>query len=112
MHPSWLLIAQAASASPPSLPSDFDLARLHAPDANLSITGKCEPRSSGEIVVCGRRRGGEDGRSRYKPEFKDRRLAAEIGIGGGATARAYVESVGMPDSQISKRIMIGVKVPF
>ena len=76
-------------------------------------TGEIDcPREEGEIVVCGRRQD-EDAGVKYRREFAEQQpLAAEIGIGGGAKARAFVDQVGMPDGQISKRIMVGIKVPF
>ncbi|WP_158266553.1 hypothetical protein [Allosphingosinicella deserti] len=108
----WLLIFQASASAPSLPPSDFDLAKLRAIDLTPSITGRCGSQPSGEIVVCGRRQD-EDAGVKYRPEFAEQQpLAAEIGIGGGAKARAFVDQVGMPDGQISKRIMVGIKVPF
>lgn len=44
--------------------------------------------------------------------FTPKSVIAEIGIGGGATACAYAESVEMHGGQVSKRIMFGIKAGF
>jgi len=106
-----LLLALQAAGQP--LPSgmgaaDFDLGRLRrtAPDA-------CGEQAASEIVVCGRRQAGDGYRLQEMPRtFKEKPIVAETSIGGGAVARAYVESVEMPGGQISKRIMFGIKLPF
>ena len=112
MDVALFLMLQTAAASPVPVSSDFDLAKLRAPDANLSATGRCGTGTGAEIVVCGRRRSADADHDRYRPEFSEKPLLAEIGIGGGATARVFVDSVGMPNGEVSKRIMVGIKVPF
>ena len=111
MNLALLLSIQAAAAGAPTgaapMPVDFDLSRYKAPEPG------CGDASGAEILVCGRRPDGGD----YPFEameriFRDKPLVAEIGIGGGAKARAYTEGVALPNGMISKRIMIGVKVPF
>ena len=111
MNVAWMLVLQVVGTSGPAVPPDFDLAKLRAADTNPSITGRCGSQTSGEIVVCGRRQD-DGGGTKYRPEPANAPLTAEFGIGGGAKMRAYVEQVGMPDGQISKRIMVGIKVPF
>lgn len=106
-----LLLALQAAGQP--LSSDagtagFDLARMPppAPDA-------CRGQNPSDIVVCGRRQAGDGYRLKEMPRtYEENPLRAETSIGGGAKARAFVDSVAMPDGQISKRIMFGIKVPF
>ena len=103
-------VAPSAAPSAP-IPSDFDLARL-VPSSNDSEA--CRSRDGTEIVVCGTRRIVSD----YPLEAMARLFReappprAEIGIGGGATARIYGESAEMPLGQISKRAMVGIRIPF
>jgi hypothetical protein len=106
MSLALLLALQAAppeSAAP--LPIDFDLAKVKPGDP-------CRTGGGGsEIVVCGRRSGSYD-YEKWERMFKTDPLVAEIGIGPGAVARAWVESVPMPGGQISKRAMVGVRLKF
>ncbi len=109
--PLTLLLALQAAGQP--VPSGtgkagFDLARMPpaAPDA-------CQGQNASDIVVCGRRQAGDGYRLKELPRtFEEKPLRAETSIGYGATARAFVDSATMPDGQISKRAMIGIKVPF
>ncbi len=110
-----LLLALQAAAPPAPAPvlADFDLARVKPPTETGRITD-CRPADPSEIVVCGRR---GDEAAAYPMEEMERRyrekpLTAEVGIGGGATARAYVEQVELPGGNISRRVMVGVKLPF
>lgn len=110
---AWLLALQAAAPSAPAVPADFDLATFRPTEPEAGRSPACGSGGGSEIVVCGRRRGGGD----YPYEEMERRyqekpLVAETTIGGGATARAYVESVAMPQGEISKRVMVGIKLPF
>jgi hypothetical protein len=104
------LQAAAPTAPPAPAPIDFDLAtyRPSEPDP-----GRCASDEGEEIVVCGRRQL----RNEYPLEemerlFGTKPLIAETSIGGGATARAFVDSVEMPGGQISKRAMVGIKMRF
>lgn len=112
---AWLLALQAAAE--PSLsaavPADFDLAKVRPRDDEWRFGRSCRREGSDEIVVCARRRPGND----YPLEeearrFREKPIVAETAIGPGATLRAYGESAAMPDGQISKRAMIGVKLRF
>ena len=115
MQLALLMAFQAAAAPAPSAaaPIDFDLAKARPTDMGLGRSRPCAEKDPDEIVVCGRRPGGDayplDEMSR---RFESRPMVAETGIGGGATARAYADSVQMPNSEISKRIMVGIKLPF
>ena len=90
---------------------------MNDPGAGAADGTGCRPlrrllgTDASEIVVCSRR---EDGyRLKEMPStYEEEPLRAEKLIGGGATARAYVEQVEMPGGQISKRAMIGVRWPF
>jgi len=106
-----LLLALQAAGQPVPLgtgAADFDLARFQpaAPDA-------CRGQNASEIVVCGRRQAGDGYRLKeLSRAFEEKPLRAETSISGGAVARAYVDSVMMPNGEISKRAMVGVKIGF
>lgn len=107
---TFLLALQAAGQPAPSgsEATGFDLARLRpsAPDV-------CGNKAASEIVVCGRRQPGEGYRLKEMPRtFEEKPVRAETSIGNGSTVGAYVDSVTMPDGQISKRATIRFKVPF
>ena len=112
MRMALLMALQAAGTpAPPAMSGiDFDLAKVRPSE---TARGRCVGRDPDEIVVCGRRPGG----AAYPLEemarlFEPKPIVAEASIGGGAIAKSYVESVEMPNGEISKRIMIGVKLPF
>ncbi|HYJ83124.1 MAG TPA: hypothetical protein VEW26_09820 [Allosphingosinicella sp.] len=108
MSLALLLAFQAAPQAPAApLPAiDFDLARVKPADP-------CETGAAGsDIIVCGRRPGGVYDYDKWEREFRTAPLVAEKGIGPGAVVRAYAESVGMPDGQVSKRAMVGVRIKF
>jgi hypothetical protein len=111
------LQAAEASAPPAILPITFDLARHQPADAEPVGWRDCSPADASdpsEIVVCGRRRAGSEDYPYEEMErrYRQKPIMAEIGIGGGATARAYVDSVEMSGGQTSKRVMVGIKLPF
>ena len=109
---AWMFAVQAATAAPSApAPIGFDLAK-HRPARAAEAGRGCAAQSDSDIVVCGRR-GGDgyrlrelDGPDAEKP------LVAEVGIGGGAKGRAYVEGVELQQGLVSKRVMVGVKVGF
>jgi hypothetical protein len=107
-----LLLLLALQAAAPALTAvDFDLARLRAPDARPS-QGAGEDEGA-QVVVIGRR----PPPNAYRlPElagpWAERPVRAEISLGGGAVARAYVESVEFPGGQVSQRVMVGIRLPF
>jgi hypothetical protein len=102
-----LALQAAAPASAEPLPAiDFDLARVKPADP-------CRTGGVGDdIVVCGRRPGGVYDFEKWERVFRTGPLVAETSIGGGAVAGVWVESVAMPGGQISKRVLVGVKVKF
>ncbi|HEX8443660.1 MAG TPA: hypothetical protein VF631_08435 [Allosphingosinicella sp.] len=112
---AWILAVQTA-ASPAALtatvPIDFDLAKVRPGDGEADGRLGCRGGDPAEIVVCGRRRGGNYPMEEMARRYAFEPIVAETGIGGGSTARAYVESVAMPDGQVSKRAMVGIKLPF
>jgi hypothetical protein len=114
MHAALLMMLQAGASSP--IPSDFDLATLpleRRPD--LSATLRCRPEAPGEdeeIVVCARRPKNQDYPVDPDADYAQRPIRAEKALGGGATAGVYVDSVEMPGGQVSKRLTVGIKVPF
>jgi hypothetical protein len=117
---AFLLALQAAQAAPAPEPApapamiDFDLARLQAADTSAAARlWACTSRDPEEIMVCAPRPiAGAYPYERMARLFAEEPLVAETGIGGGATARAYVESVQLGNGMISNRAMVGVKLPF
>jgi hypothetical protein len=108
MSLALLLALEAAPAAPAApLPIDFDLA--HVKPADPCATGGG---GGSDIVVCGRRPRADFDMEKWERVFRTEPLLAEKGIGPGAVARAYVESVAMPDGQVSKRAMVGLKLKF
>jgi hypothetical protein len=107
MRLALLLALQASPQAPVGLPNiDFDLAKAKPSDP-------CETGGRGsDIVVCGRRPRGDYDMEKWARIFATEPLVAETPIGRGAVARAYVESVPMPGGQVSKRAMVGIKLPF
>lgn len=111
MHLFLALAVQAAtpSSSIREVPPDFDVSRIKPADPARS----CGSRRRDEIVVCGRRPGtGSYPLEEMAKIFERGPLKAEMSIGGGATARAYAETVEMPGGQRSKRFMIGTNLKF
>jgi hypothetical protein len=105
-----LLLLLALQATAPALRAiDFDLARLRAPDARPS-QGEGE---GAQVVVIGRRPPPNAYRlPDLTGRWQERPVRAETSLGGGAVARAYVESVEFPGGQISQRVMVGIGLPF
>ena len=88
------------------LPVAFDLATAR-PAGDDGCGG-----GGSEIVVCGRRAGGAYPMEEMARIFEPKPLVAETALGGGVTGRVFVESVTMPDGQVSNRAMIGIKTKF
>jgi len=106
--PLALLLTLQAAAAPAPAAIDFDLAKYHR-----SPGERCDRSNASEIVVCGRRLNQEiDPTGELARRYATRPVKAEVGIGGGAVARSYVEAAEMPRGAVSKRIMIGIKMPF
>lgn len=109
MKLALLLALQAAPELPAGPPRiDFDLAKVKPADP-------CETGNGGggsDIVVCGRRPQGTYDMEKWERVFRTKPLVAETSIGRGASVRVYGESAGMPGGQISKRAMVGIKIPF
>jgi hypothetical protein len=113
MSLALLLALQAAPPAPAEpqaragpLPIAFALATAKPADPCGAA-----PSEASDIVVCGRRPGVYDF-EKWERMFEAGPLVAETSLGGGAVARAYVESVEMPNGQVSKRAMVGVKIKF
>ncbi len=97
----WAL--QVAAASAPA-PIAFDLAKYRPSER------RCGEGEGSDIVVCGRRR--VEPNLKMHPRWAEKPVRAEVGLGGGATLRAYGESVEMPGGNVSKRGMVGIRLPF
>ena len=100
--------APPPAAAPPVAALDFDLARYRS-----AATGTCLGASGADVLVCGRRRGGDYplayGARIFGPESPVR---AELGLGGGMTGRVYTDAVPMDRGAVSKRVMVGIRMPF
>jgi hypothetical protein len=109
--------AAAAPAPPPAAAQDvraidFDLARIRSADIqSIESLFACDRSQGADIVICGRRSGNAYPLAEMRGIFETGPLRAETHI-GGATARAYVESVKFPNGMTSNRAMVGIKLPF
>lgn len=110
-----LALQAAAPASPAPDPTrseapkvDFDL-RHYKPSEAEACGNAAAPDG---IVVCGRRPSTAYPLDRMAKIFEPGPMDAETGLFGTVRGRAYVEEVGMPGGQVSKRAMIGIKLPF
>ena len=108
----WILALEAAAAAAAPLPVDYDLANPTPAERSINATGQCSTEDNVEIVVCGRRRGPGYDMDKWARIFETKPLVAEADIGGGATARAFLQRVEMPNGEVSNRMMIGIKLPF
>jgi hypothetical protein len=108
----WMAVqASAAPGAVPVAPVEFDLGAVRPVETDTGLLRRCRG-TPDEIVVCGRRRGGDYPMEEMARRYRQEPLKAEAGIGGGATARAYVEQVELSPGQVSKRAMFGIKLPF
>ena len=112
MHAALLIMLQAGA----SVPSGFDLATLPTePRPDLSAALRCGPSAPAEdeeIVVCARRAKNDDYPVDPRADYARKPLRAEKDLGGGTTGGVTVLSVEMPGGQVSKRITVGIKMPF
>lgn len=111
-----LLGLQAATPAPPAAPRvdaiQFDLAKAgQARDRGVRGLFECD-RSGDAIVVCGRRAGPAYPLEEMARIFEPKHIRAETGLGNGATGDVHTEQVAMPNGRISKRVMVGIKMPF
>lgn len=111
------LQAAAATLSDPEAESfdlkDFD--RPAAPRLGAPVIDRCAEVDPDEIIVCGSRGGSKQYRIQPLPPGYSSESGlpkAEMGLGGQSTGKVYVESVQMPDGNVSKRIMIGIGTKF
>ena len=107
MNLALLLALQAAAPPAPAAPA-FDL-RNYRPSPD---DARCGSANGQEIIVCGRRGGYVYPLEEMERLFKEKPIRAEVGIAPNTSLRAYGDQVGMPDGQISKRAMVGVKLKF
>lgn len=114
--PVTLMVLLQATAPSPSSSSveDFDLNRIpQERQLSLGIGGRCTDDDPTVIVVCGSR---NDERYRLRPPSGDFAATgppmAEADLGGGVTGAIALESAGMPNGEVGKRIMIKVGTKF
>ncbi|MEA3061356.1 MAG: hypothetical protein QOJ94_1137 [Sphingomonadales bacterium] len=113
MSLALLIALQAAAPGADPKPVDirtieFDLSRYRP------TRSACAP-AAGDILVCGRRPAGGVGAGemeRLAKLFEQGPIDAETGLIGQVRGRVYTEEAGMPNGQISKRAMVGIKLPF
>jgi len=113
-----LMVAiQAASAMPAQaqpdgvLPLTFDLAEVSAQEREQL----CGTSDGVEIVVCGNRdagSGGDPRMARWSLMFAREPLVAETSLGNGVTGRVFTEQVEFPRGDVSRRAMVGIRLPF
>ena len=106
MAMTFLLALQAAAPVP--VPDGFDLRNVPRADAGRG----CSRDEAGAIVVCGRRPGPGYPMEEMERRYARRPLVAEADLGGGVTGRIYVESAPMARGEVSRRVMVGVRIPF
>lgn len=94
------------------IPSDFELKAPGAPER--IIPDDCRrSAAAGEIVVCGRNPDQYRARELKPPKGIEVKAPGVIGrYVGNARVEPLLEELAMPQGQISKRIMITVKVAF
>jgi hypothetical protein len=104
----------AAPVSPPARAIDFDLAKLkrRSPPADVHSLFVCDDLSSTEIVVCAHRAGPAYPLEEMARIFEPKPLKAETGLGNGVTGNVHVEDFVFPNGMHSKRVMVGIKLPF
>ena len=104
---------QAATATAPIVPSDFDLAAVRADEGlRLGLERECPRPRGDEIVVCGRRPVEAYPLSEMARLFREPRIMAEMSLGEGITGRAYLDQAVLDRGQVSNRIMFGIRIPF
>jgi hypothetical protein len=94
------------------VPSDFELKA--PPPSSRVVPEDCRrTAAAGEIVVCGRNPDQYRVREIKPPKGIEVDEGGVIGLNvGGSRVEPLLEQVEMPGGQISKRIMVTVKVPF
>jgi hypothetical protein len=110
-----LLLALQAAADPSGgravAPVDFDLARAKAGEPVLRRA--CTGAMPGEIVVCGRPPpGGDYPLEQMAKIYESGPLDSEVSLGDGVRGSVTVDSVAMPNGEISKRVLVTVGVKF
>ena len=109
-----LLALQAAANSAERgavAPVDFDLAQ--ARPAEPVLRRACTGASADEIVVCGRPPpGGDYPLEKMAKIYETGPLDSEVSLGEGVRGSVTVDSVGMPNGELSKRVMVNVGVKF
>ena len=112
----FLLGLQAATPAPPAAPRvdsvHFDLAKAgQTRDRGVHGLFACD-RSGPDVVVCGHRAGPAYPLAEMARIYEPKHIRAEMGLGNGATGDVHTEQVVMPNGRISKRILVGLKLPF
>lgn len=111
-----LMIAQVAAASPPPAAApariDFDLAKAPRGELAMGLSRCPKGEEEGDIVVCARISGEGYDYEGAERRYRQGPMDAETGLFGTVRGRVYVESVGMPNGDVSKRVMVGIKLPF
>jgi hypothetical protein len=110
-----LLLALQAAANPAErgavAPVDFDLAR--AKPGEPALRRACVGAAPGEIVVCGRPPpGGDYPLEEMAKIYESGPRESGISLGDGVRGTVTVDSVVMPNGEISKRVMVNVGVKF
>jgi hypothetical protein len=109
MTPLLLITLQAeTSPAPPRdvRTIDFDLARYRP-------RSDCAPAEAEAITVCGRRPlSTAYPLERMAKIFESGPLDTETGLGGNMRGGVYLKQVEFPNGEVSRRILVGIKLPF
>jgi hypothetical protein len=111
-----LLIALQAAAAPAADRKPVDIRKIHFDLSlyRLAPAADCSP-APGDILVCGRRPTAALSAAemaRLAKLYEQGPLDAETGLFGPVRGRVYTEEVAMPGGQVSKRAMVGIRLPF
>jgi hypothetical protein len=121
MSLAFILALQAAPAHrPPAAPAapaavDFDLRTIRPSSFDLAAlpgSRACRAGRPGEIIVCGRRGGGDYPMAAMARIFEPRPIVARVGVAGNLSADIHTEARELAPGMVSNRIMFGLRLPF
>lgn len=106
-----LLALQAVPATVERVtPADPTLASFDLAKAKRQAEKDCDVDARGDVVVCGHRKAMDFDTSGL-PDYADKPIRAGVDLPGGARAAVTVQQVDIGGTP-SRRVMVGVKLPF